>query len=383
MQDFLMQLLNTPSTTSDIVGVTKIQTLISNELKKLGFSIELSFAESSSALGDQTGPFLVAEKKSNHKNDSLVVSFVTHADTVDGFEHSVFVDNSCKLAVGQGVLDDKASQVVALWGIKKFLAKVSDPRISLRFISSPNEEKGSVGFHSFYKKLSQDSAVVLGFEPATESGEIIVSRRGNRWYRVVLEGVESHAGRAPFDGINSAYDVARALVELEKLNSRSSGVTLVPGSIKSIREAYNVVCGGLELRLDLRFSTFEARDAADGFIRNVFSTLSPGLSSPGGVSKVSIEIVDDCPPVARTQGAVDLAKIYQESLEVGTANAIDSGGSADVCYMSRPGLLILDGLGAIGAKMHSTEEWVDLESVEHRSTALSNFLIKINQKQSL
>lgn len=370
LQNFLTQLFSTPSPTSDVAGVAKVQALLASELAALGFTVRYAAAEGAS---ENFGPFLIAERLAGAAPGRFV-TFVTHADTVDGFAHEFVIDEARAIVTGQGVLDDKASQVVALWGIRRFLAEHSTSSLSLRFVSSPNEERGSPGFYSLYQQLSADSVLVLGFEPATEKGEIITSRRGNRWYQVSFQGKEAHAGRAPQLGINAAYDMARALAAIEELNRYDEGISISVGAVRSLRDTYNVVCGGVEVKLDFRFASFEARDRVDANIRDILLNGKQGLASPAGTSLVTIAIADDCPPMSRTDGSAKLANLYAEVLPRGRATAIASGGSADVCYMSRPGLPVIDGLGAIGGNMHSTSEWADLQSVDDRAWALARFL---------
>ncbi|HVJ64074.1 MAG TPA: M20/M25/M40 family metallo-hydrolase [Bdellovibrionota bacterium] len=374
LKGLLNSIFNLESQTSNVAGVGRVQNLVATYLSRMGFQLRYAYAEGKDAT--TSAPFLIAERGVSAGTKDAI-SFVSHADTVDGFEHRVDVDKSGKIAVGQGVLDDKACQVVALWGLHLFLQKHPQSQLPLRFLSSPNEEVGSTGFHRLYAELSRSSRLVLGFEPASEKGEIIISRRGNRWYRVIFRGREAHAGRAPHKGINAAYAAARAMVKLEALNDYARGVSVAVGSVSAAREAYNVVCGEVELRIDFRFEDFAARDRVDQKIRKILLSPVRGKSSPTGLVKVSLELVDDCPPMSSTEESRQLAKLYAKGVRSGKARAIASGGSADVCFMSRPGLTMLDGLGAVGGRMHSTEEWVDLDSVEIRAQALAEFLSKI------
>lgn len=50
------------------------------------------------------------------------------------------------------------------------------------------------------------------------------------------------------------------------------------------------------------------------------------------------------------------------------------GGGADVCYMARKNMLVLDGLGATGDFMHRADEFATIESIMTRSKALALLL---------
>jgi len=228
-----------------------------------------------------------------------------------------------------------------------------------------------------FKKLSKDSELLLGFEPSTERGEIVDSRRGNRWYSLSFLGRESHAGRAPQKGINAAYIASKVMVELEKLNNYKKNISVSVGGVRSTKNTFNVVCEELNIKVDFRYDSFSARDAVDKKIRAIVKSTTAGASNPGAKAKVSIKVVDDCPPMARFKETTKISTKYAQLItaqESKKCQAVATGGSADVCYMSRPGLIALDGLGAVGGKMHSTAEWVDLSSLSTRSAALSEFL---------
>ena len=65
---------------------------------------------------------------------------------------------------------------------------------------------------------------------------------------------------------------------------------------------------------------------------------------------------------------------YVEEVEGKPIKAAQSGGTADCNYMSREGLPIIDGLGAIGGGMHTPFEYLHIRSLETRSESLNRFL---------
>ena len=181
--------------------------------------------------------------------------------------------------------------------------------------------------------------------------------------------------------MNAALDLAIKIQKIVRLARPARGTTISVGSVRSQRDVYNVVCGWAAARFDVRFSTFEERDRVHAALQKIALT-SFVRSKDGKVSQSRLVIDDDCPPFAPIKGSsAKFAKIYLASLRAhaGALQAAQaSGGAADVCYLSRPGLPVLDGLGACGGGMHSDHEWVDLSSLEPRILALSDFLVKIS-----
>lgn len=197
----LQQLVEINSGSTNIKGIETVQNLLAEQLKEIGFAIEYKLvAETSMA----SAPLLIATR---YGTSNRFVTLAMHADTV--FETSasfrkLILSQDGKTAKGPGVIDDKGSVWVALNGLKQFFTKTPKPSFSVRVISSPSEETGSERFISDFKMFSQDSFLVLGFEPAFEDGSIIQSRRGNKWYKVQVTGKEAHAGRAFTEGANAS-----------------------------------------------------------------------------------------------------------------------------------------------------------------------------------
>ena len=63
-----------------------------------------------------------------------------------------------------------------------------------------------------------------------------------------------------------------------------------------------------------------------------------------------------------------------KKIEKRNVSAALSGGAADACYMSRPDLMIIDGLGPTGGGMHTPNEFINLDSLRTRALALTAFL---------
>ena len=212
------------SGSQNVSGINKVQKIIREQMAAIGLKVQ----EFKSKHKDY-GNYRMLVGQVNGQSDKYI-SLIAHSDTV--FEQShpfqkLKISSDKKTATGPGVIDGKGGIVVALEGLRKFLATSEGrPKYSLRLIISPSEEVGSPGFHDTLKEFSQDSLMVLGFEPSLIDDSIIEGRRGNRWYLVEVEGREAHAGRGHREGINACHDLSTRIADLSKLTNYKKNVTL-------------------------------------------------------------------------------------------------------------------------------------------------------------
>jgi len=357
----LRQLVEINSGSNNVDGVLKIQTWLSEELKKLHFDVSLS-----------SDHLLVAELKGQ---ETKTITFIMHADTVfektSSFQHFTMSDDG-KTAHGPGVIDDKGGIVVAVEGLKRYLAK-GPSKFNLRIVSSPSEEIGSEPFIERFKKISNDSFLILGFEPATD-GNIVESRRGNRWYHIVSEGKEVHSGRDHKNGINACWGLAEKLVAISKLTNYEKNVTVSIGHMSGGQDKYNIMCGHAEAKIDVRFSNTKDRDDLHKKIVRIVE--APSKTN----AKISFDLANDGPPLTANKKSQPYIQQYLaivNKIEGRPIKAQSSAGSADSSYFGRPDVAVIDGLGPIGAGLHIITESIDLDSLERRSEALAQFLLQL------
>lgn len=387
---FLKRLVDSPSPTTSQSQVRATHAILAEELEQLGFAVQW--------IRDPTGKtddLLVAEKpgqptkqKELPEQDDRFITLVSHIDTVLSPSDAgpLRVDQTGRL-LGAGIIDNKGGLTVLLESLKIFLAAHPDHELGFRVVSSPDEESGSTAWHTIYREIGTRSVAVLGFEPALEDGSIITCRRGNRWYDIQFTGVEAHAGRCRGEELNAAHEASLAISDLIRLREEMRkqfpspaglGVSLHVGHIEGGRKRHNVVCGRVDVKLDTRFSTFEQRDLLHDKVVEIIETEYQTNNKGIGLER-SWQIVDDCPPFFSGSDKVS-AEIVESLLNEihlrepdSLFQAAQAGGAGDVNHMSRPGLLVLDGLGPVGGLMHTVDEYLVRESLATRSQALANW----------
>ncbi len=374
LKDELKHLVLISSQSNDPEGVNRVQRYLAQELKKLGFKIEL---ENSST--GTTGDLLVASLNKNSK--SKYITLVCHADTVLGLDQfSDFVlTRDGHRAVGSGVIDDKGGIVVLLEGLRKFLEVSAEKKLpfGLRVVSSPSEEIGSTGFHKRFRSFARDSIAILGFEPALDDGSIINSRRGNRWYQISVQGKSAHAGRTKGTHVNAAHDLALKITKMNKLNNFQKEMSLNVAQLTGGSDKFNITCGEATCKIDIRYAHFNDCESMHKKIKKILAKNEYSLDLKSH-SKSHFEILDDCPPFAsnaKSKRAVHKLTQIISSIEKRKITAQKAGGAGDVNYMSAKKLIVIDGLGPVGGALHTSEEFVYLPSLLTRSKSLSQFLV--------
>lgn len=374
--DFLRDLSAIDSATLNKKGVELVQERVSRVLDDLGFTQRMHREE------DRFAHLIVAERPG--RIAGKFISLITHSDTVMPNHREFHLDLKDDRAYGAGVIDNKGGLVVGLAALMRFLKHFPQTEYGLRFICSPNEEMGSIGFTEIFRELGSDSVVAFGLEPALDNGAIIHQRRGNRWYDIEVTGREAHAGRSYGEHANAAHDLAKKLVDLSALTDYSRHISLSVGHIEGGKDRHNIVCGRARAKLDVRFASADTRDQLHRRIEKILA--QPREVSVDGKYQTStlFEIVDDCPPFSLTKHSRGMAREYAalvSQLEGRKIHSAPAGGAGDVNYLATRDNFVLDGLGPVGGEMHTGHEFVQVSTLKTRAQALAGFLHYLQSKK--
>lgn len=367
--ELLKRFTDLDTSTLNKAGVDLAQDLVSATLQELGFEIEQIRGE------DRFSHLILAERPGRQARK--FITLVTHTDTVLGNDWEFKLDLEKGRAQGSGVIDNKGGVVVGLSALRRFLRHFPETEYSLRFICSPNEEMGSIGFTGAFRELGPDTVVGFGLEPALDNGSIIHQRRGNRWYNITVEGREAHAGRSYGEHGNAAHDLAAKIYQLSQLTNYKKHLSVNVGHVSGGKERHNIICGSASAKIDVRFPSMETRDSLHKRIEKIL--LQPSDLNMAGrhPTTTHYEIVDDCPPFSLTRRSKRLARTYAaliSQLEDRKVYSQPAGGAGDVNYLSTPTNFILDGMGPVGGEMHTPREFLHVDTLATRSRALAGFL---------
>ena len=289
-----------------------------------------------------------------------------HYDTVYGaaspFQRCTRLD--AQTLQGPGVADMKGGLVVLLAALAAHEASAPADDLGWDVILTPDEETGSAASRPLLEAAARRCQLGLIFEPARENGSMILSRKGTGIFTVTCQGRAAHAGRDPGAGRNAILALAEYLVAIQALPAQLTDVMLNVGRIQG-GGTVNIVPDFAEAELNARSSTAAA---ADAFVAGLHRLAEPINAREGYRLRIAGQFnrgpMEDTPVAARLRPSITTAAADLSLPPISWEHV--SGGS-DGNLLQAAGLPCLDGLGVIGGRLHSSEEYVSLPSLVERS----------------
>jgi glutamate carboxypeptidase len=272
-------------------------------------------------------------------------------------------------AYGPGVFDMKAGIVQALFAFQALREMRATLRKRVVFLWTSDEEIGSGTSRKFLETEARRSDAVLVLEPAFGAqGRLKTSRKGMGEAELIVHGRASHAGLAPQDGVNAIHELAAQITRLEKWNNFKRGITvnadIVEGGTRT-----NVIADRARAVLDLR-----ALHIAD--MRQIEKRLR-ALRPANRRAKLEVRGGFDRPPLERKMSAALFARAKTLAAEAGVKlGECCAGGGSDGNLTAALRVPTLDGMGAVGAGAHSSDEYVLVNALAERAALLAAMLLK-------
>jgi glutamate carboxypeptidase len=276
-------------------------------------------------------------------------------------------------AFGPGVTDMKSGLLAGLYAIAALRGVVDElPFERLVYIANPDEEIGSIVSTPHIREFAAQSDVCLVLECARANGDIVSARKGTVDARLIVHGRAAHAGVEPEKGRNAILEASRIVRDLHALNGRWPGVTVNVGVIRGGTRP-NVVPAECELEVDLRANEREHLEAAEAAIRAVAAATT--------VPDTSVEVVEmgrhwPMEKLERSERLVEHAQAIAHRLGFPLRD-VATGGASDANTTAGMGIPTIDGLGPIGGNDHSPAEYLEVDSIEPRTTLLAALLLAI------
>ena len=311
------------------------------------------------------------------------VLLVGHMDTV--FEPGTAAQRPFRIddgiAYGPGVTDMKGGLLSGLYAIAALrgeLGPSSLPFERLAFVANPDEEIGSPTSTPHIREVAAESDVCLVLECARANGDIVSARKGIADLRIDIRGRAAHAGVEPETGRSAILAGAHLVTAVHELNGRWPGVTANVGVFKAGTRP-NIVPDEAHLEVDLRGVRKADLEAAVEAVR--------AMAAEPAVPDVTmtIETLARWWPMEKLEASgrlVDHAGALAGRLGFAARDAA-TGGASDANTTSGMGVPTLDGLGPIGGRDHSPDEYLEVDSIVPRTTLVAALLLAIARDRSL
>ncbi len=302
-----------------------------------------------------------------------------HMDTVFPIDHpfQTLVHRPDGTINGPGVADMKSGLALMLAALTALEDSPLANRIGYDVLINSDEETGSLSSAPLIAQAAQGKIAALTYEPALPDGTLAGARGGTGNFSIVVRGRSAHAGRNPDDGRNAL--VAAADIALMLTTARSPTLSVNPARIDG-GGPNNVVPDLAILRVNFRPASQAEIDRARAHIDMVVATVAQrhdvNIAVHGGFNR---------PPKPIDPGA---AKLFALVKAAGADLGLDiawraTGGVCDGNNIAACGVPVVDTMGARGGAIHSSDEFLLVDSLAERAALSALTILRIAERGHL
>ena len=299
-----------------------------------------------------------------------------HMDTVFAADHPFQSLKWLEPGVlnGPGTADMKGGIAVILAALSALEASPLAERVGYDVMINSDEETGSHASAALIAELARGKTAALTYEPALPDGTLAGARPGSGNFSVLIHGRSAHAGRNPEDGRNALVAAADLALRLNALKSPDLKVN--PAKIDG-GGPNNVVPDQAILRVNMRPMTPDAMAAAETALRDAIAAIQRDHDVHchlyGGFNR---------PPKPLDAAATRLFELVRDcgaalGLSIGW-NA--TGGVCDGNNIAACGIPVVDTMGPRGGAIHSSDEFLIVDSLAERAQLSALTLMKIAER---
>ena len=309
----------------------------------------------------------------------LQMLFTGHMDTVYPVNHPFqqCVWREAGVLNGPGVADMKGGIAIMLAALRAVEASPMAAQLGYQVIIGADEETGSLSSARLIAEAARGKLAAFTYEPALPDGTLAGARGGTGNFSITVRGKSAHAGRNPDEGRNAV--LAAADLALRLAAARSPTLAVNPARIEG-GGPNNVVPELAILRVN-----FRPKDAAA--IARATDHLSACIAGVAAEHDVTI----DChggfnrPPKPISAAAARLFDTVRAAgADLGLAIAWrDTGGVCDGNNIAACGVPVVDTMGARGGDIHSSDEYLIVDSLSERAALSALAIARIVQKGQL
>ncbi|MDQ6746939.1 MAG: M20 family metallopeptidase [Candidatus Dormibacteraeota bacterium] len=273
-------------------------------------------------------------------------------------------------ATGPGTFDMKAGAVQALYGLS-----LLDSLEGVCVLMTSDEELGSPTSRDLVESAARGARAALVVEPAARDGSLKTGRKGVSMYTVRCHGVAAHASD-PSRGANASLEMARALLEVERLTDLQRGTTVTPTLVQA-GVTQNTIPDRAWFYTDCRVADIVEQERVEEAMRSL-QAADPRvrLEVTGGPNRPPF-------PPSAGQDLFERATVMAGQMGLPAFAGVRVAGGSDGNFTAAMGVPTLDGLGAVGDLAHGEGEWVDVVAMPERAALLASLVEELQQDDVL
>lgn len=350
-------LINTDSGTADMEGCRRMAAFFAARFEQAGFETEqLCVGTSARPLLFARSPGLpVSENRNGAESPNRPFFLCGHLDTVfpKGTAALRPYRRSGNLVYGPGTVDMKAGALLILY-LAEYLHRTA-PEIPLVIALNTDEEIGSPDSVELLRAHAQGAQAIFIFEGQRKQGQFVNERKGIAKFEITAEGIASHAGTAPREGVSAILELAKTIVDLSGLQRLERGTSVNVGLMEG-GTALNMIAPHASAKMEVRYT--EERE-----FRRILQAIERLQAKPHlQGAKLCVTQISHYPPLVITpQTRTMINRLAPLQLQY-----VRAGGTSDANRLADLGIPILDGCGPGGGFPHSEKEFLDITTVPLR-----------------
>jgi len=298
-----------------------------------------------------------------------------HMDTVYPADHpfqTVERINAQTLR-GPGVADAKGGLVVMLTALEALERSGLADTLGWEVLVNTDEEIGSPGSASLLAQCAKRNHLGMVFEPTHPDGTLIGARGGSGNFTAVIHGKAAHVGRAFEQGRSAIDAMAQMITSLTSLNATVPGAVVNVGRVEG-GGPVNVVPDLAICRWNIRIADRSAQAVMDQHMERIVGQ----AAQRDGIS-VDLHGGWTSPPKPMDEPTQELFHhVAACGQELGMKiRWHPTGGVCDGNKLAAAGLPTVDTLGPRGGSIHSSDEYLLLDSLTERAKLSALLLMKL------
>ncbi len=360
----LEEMVNIESGSGDYSGLAAMTTYVENRLKKLGAATTLIPLEQGDKRSVVRGIF--------HGKGKLRVLMIAHMDTVyaRGTLKKQPFQRVGNQILGPGIADDKGGIAMILHAMTILKEIAWDRFETITVLINPNEEIGSGHSGPMITEHAKQHDMVLSYEP----GDVRLGTSGISKVVITVHGESAHASIQPAMAKNALLELVHLMDATRDVADDIPGVRLnwtiaKAGSVSN--QIPDIAVGRADVRITdpadyPRFKEAVRRRIEENRLvagTTVEVEMSEGFRpmlnpTPEGrrLATLAQSIMAELPPTETERRAGKKHRTL-EIIERG-------GGGTDAGFAAQAkGVAVIEGFGAKGGRIHSPEEYIDIEEI--------------------
>lgn len=298
-----------------------------------------------------------------------------HMDTVFAADHAFQADRMIDADTmnAPGGADMKGGILVMLYALTAVERSRFADRIGYEVIINADEEIGSPGSAAILAEAARRAQFACVYEPAMADGTLAGARKGSGNFSAVFSGRAAHAGRDHASGRNAVVAAAQFMTAIDSLSAKRAGLTVNVAKMDG-GGPNNVVPDKAVVRFNARV---EKAEDADWFMSEAKKLIAAANAREGFGAHLHGSFAR--PPKPMTP---QLEAFFKALRDCGVELGLDigwkaTGGVCDGNNIAAAGIPVIDTLGARGGDIHSSSEFVKLDSLEERAKLSALLLLRV------